>query len=95
VHPSWTAVHELGCGDCKGTQYYAPTDSWSFLDMILWSGSRNSGAQATWGIRDSSVYVANGAPGQVDQDGMPARFQLPEGTGISDHWPVVMTIEPK
>lgn len=95
VRPSWMAVHELGCGDCKGTQYYAPTDSWSFLDMILWSGSRDSGAQATWHIRDNSVYVANGAPGQVDRDGKPARFQLPAGTGISDHWPVVMTIEPK
>ncbi len=95
AYPSWTVVHELGCGDCKGTQYHAPTDSWSFVDMILWSGGGDSGAQATWNIRNNSVYVANEAPGQVRIDGTPARFQLPEGTGVSDHWPLVMSIESK
>ena len=93
VRPAWTVAHELGCGDCKGTQYYGWDDTWSFLDMILWSGGTDSGAQATWNIRNNSVYVANGAPGQVRDDGTPARFQLPEGTGISDHWPLVMSIE--
>ena len=95
VRAAWTVAHELGCGDCKGTQYYAPSDSWSFLDMILWSGGKDSGAQATWNIRNNSVYVANGAPGQVRHDGTPARYQLPEGPGISDHWPLVMSIESK
>ena len=92
---SWTVVHELGCGDCKGTYYYAPTDDWSFLDMILWSPGGDRGAQATWNIRNNSVYVANRSPDQVLENGTPARFQLPEGTGVSDHWPLVMTIESK
>jgi hypothetical protein len=95
VRPGWIVAHELGCGECKGTQYYRPDDSWSFLDMILWSPGRISGAQATWKIRDNSVYVANGTPEQVREDGTPARFQLPEGSGVSDHWPLVMSIELK
>ena len=93
VRASWTVVHELGCGDCKGTHYYRRDDSWSFLDMILWSGGAASGAQATWNIRNKSVHVANSVPDQVLEDGTPARFQLPSGSGISDHLPLVMSIE--
>ena len=95
VRPAWTVAHELGCGDCRGTHYYAPNDDWSFLDMILWSPGEASGAQATWNIRNNSPYVANRTPDQVREDGTPARFQLPEGTGVSDHWPLVMSIETK
>ncbi len=93
ARPSWTVVHELGCGECKGTHYYAAGDDWSFLDMLLWSTGRDRGAQATWNLRNNSVYVANGTPDQVREDGTPARFSLPEGTGVSDHWPLVMNIE--
>lgn len=93
VRPKWIVAHELGCDNCKGTQYYAPDDSWSFIDMILWSPRENSGAQTTWGIRSDSVYVANRTPDQVLEDGTPARFQLPAGTGVSDHWPLVLSIE--
>jgi endonuclease/exonuclease/phosphatase family metal-dependent hydrolase len=95
VRAAWAVAHELGCGDCKGTYYYGRDDTWSFLDMILWSGGRDSGAQATWNIRNNSVYVANGLPIQVRSDHTPARFQLPEGSGVSDHWPLVMSIELK
>ena len=90
---AWMVAHDLGCGDCKGTHYYAGRDDWSFLDMILWSPGKDSGAQATWNIRNNSVHVANRTPGQVRADGKPFRFTLPEGTGVSDHWPLVMTIE--
>jgi len=95
VRPGWIVAHELGCGECKGTQYYRPDDSWSFIDMILWSPGQISGAQATWNIRNNSVYVSNQGPGQVLEDGTPARFQLPAGAGVSDHWPLVMSIELK
>ena len=61
--------------------------------MILWSPGEISGAQATWNIRNNSVYVANRLPDQVLEDGTPARFQLPDGTGVSDHWPLVIAIE--
>jgi endonuclease/exonuclease/phosphatase family metal-dependent hydrolase len=93
ARPWWTVVHELGCGGCKGTYYYRPTDDWSFLDMILWSPGEPSGAQATWKLHSNPYYVANQGPDQVLENGTPARFSLPEGTGVSDHWPLVATIQ--
>jgi Endonuclease/Exonuclease/phosphatase family len=93
ARPHWTVAHDLGCGDdCRGSAYYARDDSWSFLDMLLWSPARR-GADATWSIRANSVRVANAAPGQRREDGTPARFDPSGGAGVSDHWPVVMTIE--
>jgi len=63
--------------------------------MILWSPSRDRSARPTWQIRENSTFIANRVSDQVRDNGTPARFNLPEGTGVSDHWPVVMTIEPK
>jgi hypothetical protein len=95
VRPHWTVAHEVGCSGCAGTQYYAPDDSWSFLDMILWSPERNRGVDATWEFRADSVAIANRTAAQVTDEGTPARFELPEGSGVSDHWPLVITIETK
>jgi hypothetical protein len=95
VRGDWVVAHELGCGDCQGTHYYGRTGEWSFLDMILWSPGQISGAQATWDVVDNSVYVANRVPNQVLDDGTPARFQLPDGSGVSDHWPLVLSLESK
>lgn len=91
VRPHWTAVHELGCGDCMGTYYYGRDDSWSFLDMILFSPAR--GARATWQIRADSVWVANRTAAQVSAAGTPERHRSAAGTGVSDHWPLVVDIE--
>lgn len=93
VRPYWTIAHETGCAGCKGTQYYAPDDSWSYLDMILWSPAKNRGADATWSIRAGSVEVANKGPLQINENGKPANFELPEGSGVSDHWPLIVDIE--
>ncbi|MDH4047185.1 MAG: endonuclease/exonuclease/phosphatase family protein [Gammaproteobacteria bacterium] len=93
VRPRWTVAHEVGCEECPGTQYYAADGSWSFLDMILWSPGRNRGADATWAIRADSVQLANKTPAQVTLEGTPARFNLPEGSGVSDHWPLALMIE--
>jgi hypothetical protein len=41
------------------------------------------------------VRIANAYPEQVRDDGTPARFALPDGRGVSDHWPLHFTIEPK
>jgi endonuclease/exonuclease/phosphatase family metal-dependent hydrolase len=95
ARPYWTVAHEVGCGRCKGTSYYAPRDDWSFLDMILWSPAEIRGENATWELRADSVRIANGAPGQKRADGTPRRFEMPGGSGVSDHWPVVVTIESK
>lgn len=95
VRPHWIIVHETGCADCKGTSYYPPTDEWSFLDMILFAPADVRGAQTTWRLVENSVSIANDTPAQVTPEGVPARFELPEGRGLSDHWPLVVTIEPK
>ncbi len=95
VRPHWTVAHETGCGDCRGTSYYPPTGEWSFLDMILWAPAKTRGAQTTWRLVENSVSIANATPAQVTAAGVPARFTLPEGSGVSDHWPLVLTIEPK
>jgi hypothetical protein len=99
ARPHWTVVHEQGCrdsrGDCRGSSYYARDDTWSFLDMILWAPAWDRGAHATWDLRENSVRIANAVPPQVRDDGTPARFTLPEAQGVSDHWPLHFTIEPK
>ena len=95
ARPFWTVVHEQGCDGCRGTQYYPPDDSWSFLDMILWSPAVQRGNEATWSIRAGSVAIANQGPHQILQDGTPGRFEVAGATGVSDHWPVVFTIELK
>ena len=95
ARPYWTVTHEVGCRRCKGTSYYPPRDDWSFLDMILWSPAADRGKNATWELRADSVRIANAAPGQTRPNGTPWRFQMPAGNGASDHWPVVVSIEPK
>ena len=91
VRPDWIIAHETGCDGCLGTAYYARDDTWSFLDIILFSPNR--GENATWQIRAGSVQVANATPAQVTADGTPARFRSGDRTGGSDHWPLIITIE--
>jgi hypothetical protein len=95
ARPYWTVAHEVGCDGCRGTSYYAPRDDWSFLDMILWSPATVRSEKTTWQLRADSVRIANAAPAQVRRDGTPWRFEMPGGAGVSDHWPVVVTIETK
>jgi len=91
ARPFWTVAHELGCGDCQGTYYYGRDGTWSFLDMILFSPAR--GENATTRIRADSVAISNGNPAQVSPDGVPQRYRSAERTGVSDHWPIIATIE--
>jgi hypothetical protein len=90
VRPGWIAGHDL-CAGCKGSYFYARDDDWSFLDMILFSPAR--GEKTTWNIRADSVQIANQFAPQVTIDGTPAKFKLATGSGVSDHWPLLLTIE--
>lgn len=93
ARPHWTIAHELGCGtNCRGTAYYARDDTWSFLDMLLWSPAR-SGA-AGWDIQPGSVRIANEFAEQRKADGTPNRFDGVSMSGVSDHWPLLMRIAP-
>lgn len=85
VRPLWTVAQDM-CSGCRGTYYYARDDSWSFLDMILFSPARSE--KTTWRIRAGSVRVANREPAQVTPDGTPAHYDAATDSGVSDHWPL-------
>jgi len=91
ARPYWTVAHDIGCKACKGTQYYARDDSWSFLDMILFREAR--GGNTTAQFRADSVRIANRNPAQVAPNRTPERFNWAGKRGVSDHWPMVATIE--
>jgi hypothetical protein len=90
VRPDWQVAHDA-CEGCPGTQYYARDDTWSFLDMILFSPGR--GEKTTWSLRADSVAIANQNPMQVSANGRPQRYNSAARSGVSDHWPVVVTVE--
>ena len=90
VKPYWTVTHEQ-CKGCPGTHYYASGDNWSFLDMILFSPSRSE--KATWRIRADSFGIANRTSAQVTADGKPQRHNAEAQRGVSDHWPLIVSIE--
>ncbi len=96
ARPQWIVVHEQGDVGGKGTNYYERGDSWSFLDMILFSPARGThdGDGRNWVVRDRSARIANKLAAQV-HDATPARFRMPEGSGVSDHWPLLVAIELK
>jgi len=89
ARPQWIVSNDL-CAGCKGTEYYASDRSWSFLDMILWHPC--CGNNSTWDISTGSVHIANAIAEQKRPDGTPKRFEIPAGAGVSDHWPVVVTV---
>ncbi|MEL7186179.1 MAG: endonuclease/exonuclease/phosphatase family protein [Pseudomonadota bacterium] len=91
ARPHWTVAHDLGCGDCRGTYYYAPDNNWSFLDMILFAPSR--GAETTARIRGDSVRIANEFAAQVSAQATPLRHRGAGGTGVSDHWPMIAILD--
>ena len=92
VRPSWVVAHDY-CDGCPGTQYYAREDSWSFLDMILYSPGRSK--KTTWKLRADSVRLAHGFPGQVKDSGVPRRYDARARDGVSDHWPLLIALETK
>jgi endonuclease/exonuclease/phosphatase family metal-dependent hydrolase len=90
VRPQWIVANDQ-CRDCKGSYYYGRDDSWSFLDMILFSPAR--GEKTTWRLRAESFRILNGLPAQVTAKGTPWRYDAAKRTGVSDHWPLVAEIE--
>jgi endonuclease/exonuclease/phosphatase family metal-dependent hydrolase len=91
ARPYWTLAHDVGCSECKGSYYYGRDSTWSFLDMIFFAPAH--GAKTTAQIRGDSVAIANRYPPQVSENGTPERFRTEKGTGVSDHWPIIATIE--
>lgn len=88
LRPGWVVSNDL-CEGCRGTHHYASGDRWSFLDIVVYAPSDEPGN--AWSV--ASVEIANAIPAQVTADGTPNRYRSAERTGVSDHWPVVMTLE--
>ena len=91
ARPHWTLAHDIGCDECTGSYFYHRDSSWSFLDMILFSPAR--GGKTTAEIRGNSVQIANGYTPQRNESNTPERFRAAKGSGVSDHWPMIATIE--
>ena len=91
ARPYWIIAHEAHCEGCRGSHYFAPNDSWSFLDMIFYAPSQSAAAQ--WRIQPGGVFIADGYEDQLNADGTPRRFDLEARRGVSDHLPLVMTLE--
>jgi endonuclease/exonuclease/phosphatase family metal-dependent hydrolase len=84
----WIVGHKVACKGCPGSTYYPPKDSWSFLDMILWSQDSTS----NWAVLPESMRVLNRGPGQMAKSGAPARFEIDGPSGVSDHWPLAVDL---
>ncbi|MEM9532589.1 MAG: endonuclease/exonuclease/phosphatase family protein [Pseudomonadota bacterium] len=91
VRHLWTIAHEVDCAGCLGTNYWARGQSWSFLDMILFSAADT--ATSSWRIRKGGVFIASAFSDQLNDDGTVKRFDLEARKGVSDHLPLVMTLE--
>lgn len=84
----WLWAHRVACEECRGTTYYPPKQSWSFLDRI----ALKTGSQ--WGFKTKSAHVLNLLPIQSDTQGHPSAF-FPPDTGVSDHFPLIVELEEK
>lgn len=84
----WMVSHVVGCKTCKGTNYFPPKKSWSFLDWVIFS--KNLESKDGWFLDTSSIQVLKGYGPQVDAEGYPARFKGgSEALGVSDHFPIL------
>lgn len=89
----WIVSHRVQKMSHEGTTYYPPTKNWSYFDVILVSDNMAADGKASWKVVPESVKIANSYSQQVAADGTPQRFEFPAMRGVSDHWPVELTIE--
>ena len=89
----WAVSHEMGCKTCKGTYYYPPKVSWSFLDNLLFSKQMLPEVQGPWQVLVQSIRVPTKSLYQTNRKGFPARYGKGQTkTGVSDHWPIAAEI---
>ena len=84
---SWLVSHQIGCKDCKGTEYYHRNRQWSFLDALLFD-KRLQGHESMWTVDSKSIAIANKNIFQTSRFFTPARFSATSPVGVSDHWPL-------
>ncbi len=87
ISPKWWVSHFDACSKCKGSNYYPPKKSWSFLDALLVAKNQKS-----WKVNNSSVRVIDDFDFQVSSSGKPRAFDGKTKKGASDHLPIYMEI---
>ena len=90
----WVVGHKVACAGCPGSSYYPPKDSWSFLDMILWSKNFST-KTSKWEVVAESFRIANNHKEQRSKTGAPKRFEISGPEGVSDHWPLAVDLKLK
>ena len=88
---TWKVSHRVGCDECKGTYYFPPKKSWSFLDVFYYKSP--DVPLSKWEIDASSIRIVNDIPLQNYEDNTPKAFHSKNDPGISDHWPLYMELE--
>lgn len=89
---SFLVSHLVGCQKCKGTNYYRPRNSWSFLDVLIFSRNLDS-IQSSWILEKESIRVYNRSLYQNNKWGQPKKFEAGKfQQGVSDHWPILADI---
>lgn len=89
-YDKWMFSHVVGCEHCIGTNYYKPfgkkdaRDSWSFLDAIALS--KKSASRFSMVNIDVWNKLEGITEGKIKK---PFRFNPSQGSGFSDHFPVV------
>lgn len=91
IRPFWTLIEDF-CEGCAGTEYYEKEKTWSFFDRFMVSqGGAGRAKSHVWNIDSNSARVVTSAPGQIDFEGHPIRFNPDakngEERGMSDHLP--------
>ena len=89
----WLVSHLIGCRKCKGTYFYSPKKDWSFLDAFLFSKNMGPKGKGPWRVLPSSIAIANASANQNSPKGHPLSFDSGQNRGVSDHWPVIATLE--
>lgn len=83
--------HLVGCKSCRGTNYFHPRKSWSFLDALVFSKNFEA-SLSNWQLDQKSIRVYNQNIYQNNKWGSPEKFKYKQQFGVSDHWPVVADI---
>lgn len=89
INSHWAVSHLIGCGDCRGTNYYHRRKSWSFLDALLFDKEMMPKGTSQWYVDPQSILVVNHNKYQVNRWLTPARFEGNSPVGVSDHWPIL------
>lgn len=90
----WIVGHKVGCATCPGTNFFEPKNSWSFLDMVMWSTGFEE-TSSKWMALKESVRIYNTHPEQMTSEGGPKRYESAGPSGVSDHWPLAVDLKLK